>query len=249
MKRKYKTLACLALLALVACDHIVPCDSGRFLPVGERVWVEIMPVQCAGNVWQQEWINARGEYPTREQEEEVLHAFFHKRGADFYAYREEWVLEVICLACSCPIGYVARLQINTEDFALFAQYGFTLAAGNAAHCEGELPEDEVAFVADPHALEFGDSYFLHADSVQLQEEKLQLGISYSGGCRKHEYELRLHRIEDTVAYIFLYHNSNGDPCEAYLTARLRANLESFFMRDDWAKLVLLGPRGEQVHLR
>lgn len=249
MKRTRTTLVRLALLALVACDHTVPCESGRFLPAGERVWVEIMPVQCAGNVWQQEWLNARGEYPKREQEEEVLRAFFRKRGADFYGYREEQVFEVVCAACSCPAGYVARLQINTEDFALFAQYGFALAAGNAAHCEGELPEDEIAFVADPHSLEFGGSYFLHADSVQLQEEKLRLMISYSGGCRKHEYELRLHRIEDTVAYIFLYHNGNGDPCEAYITVRLRANLSDFFLRDDWAELVLLGPRGEQVRLR
>ncbi len=249
MKRILLRLSCAALLALAACDHIVPCETARFLPSGDRVWVEIMPVQCEGNVWQQEWIKEKGESPAREQEAEVLRAFFRKRGAEFYAYREEWVLEIICQACSCPMGYAARLLINTEDFSLFEQYGFKLASGNAAHCDADSSQSEIAFNANPHALEFGDSYFLHADSAKLVDERLQLRISYSGGCRKHEYELRLNRIENTVAYIFLYHNGNGDPCEAYLTVRLRADLRSFFVRDDWAKLVLLGPNGEAIALR
>jgi hypothetical protein len=217
--------------------------------LGGRVWVEIVPVQCAGNVWQQEWIKERGEYPAREQEEEVLHAFFRKRGVDFYAYREEGVFEVVCAACFCPVGYAARLLIDAEDFSVFEQYGFKLASGNAAHCGDDLPEGEIAFDANPHALEFGGSYFLHADSVKLVDERLRLTISYSGGCRMHEYELRLHRIENTIAYIFLHHNGNGDPCEAYVTVRLRADLRGFLMRDDWAKLVLLGPAGEEVRLR
>ncbi|MEK7727787.1 MAG: hypothetical protein AAB354_05195 [candidate division KSB1 bacterium] len=237
-----------AACLLPACNHLVPCESGRFLPSGAQVWVEIMPVQCAGNVWQQEWIKEKGEYPLREQEEEVLRVFFRKRGVEFYAYREEGVFEVVCLACSCPMGYAARLLINTEDFSVFEQYGFKLASGNAAHCD-DLPEGEIAFNANPHALEFGGSYFLHADSAKLVDERLQLRISYSGGCRTHEYELRLHRIENTVAYIFLYHHGNDDPCEAYVTVRLRADLHNFFMRDDWAKLVLLGPNGEQISLR
>lgn len=224
---------------MCACRHVDALN-------GEQVWVANMPTQCLNNVWQQEWIKAGGEY-SHEREEEILRAFFRKRGAHLVEYREEWIMEAVCAACSCPAGYVARLLINVKDLALFEHYGFVLASESDG-----LPPDstvhDIPFEDDPHALEFGDAYTLRADSVLLKAESLQLMIAHGGGCRTHEYTLRLHRIEDTVAYIFLHHNANGDLCKAYYTVRLRADLASFFVRDDWAKLVLLGPNGERIPL-
>ncbi len=247
MKRNAKWLLSAAMFITTACDHLVPCDGGRLVPNAEHVWVEIMPTQCLSNVWQQEWIEENGEY-SREQEEEALHAFFRKRGVDFYEYRTEQVADIVCAACGCLEGYAARLRIDAKNLSTFEQYGFTLGSGSAALCD-DLPDSVIAFNAEPQRVNFGGSYTLHADSAALEGTTLKLVLSYSGGCREHEYELRLNRIENTVAYIFLHHNANGDPCEAYLTVRLRADLQSFFMRDDWAKLVLLGPNGEQISLR
>lgn len=226
-----------ALMLLAACDHIDPLE-------GERIWVATLPAQCLSNVWQQEWINAGEEY-SPEREEEVLRAFFRKRGVNFFEYREEWVMEAVCAACSCPAGYVARLLIHVKDLALFERYGFVLASESGVPWPDSTVHD-IPFESDPHALEFGEAYALFADSIALKKESLQILIAHSGGCRTHEYTLRLHRIEDTVAYLFLHHHGNGDPCEAYYSVRLRADLSAFFVRDDWAKLVLLGPHGERI---
>ncbi|MGH7490767.1 MAG: hypothetical protein ACREOO_00080 [bacterium] len=111
-----------------------------------------------------------------------------------------------------------------------------------------IADDLIPFDPQPQALDFGDAYTLRPDSSSLQGDFLKTVASYSGGCKPHAFEVRLQRVENLTAYIFIHHNGNGDLCEAYLTTPLRANLAPLLQRDDWDRLVLIAPNGIEVTL-
>lgn len=77
-------------------------------------------------------------------------------------------------------------------------------------------------------IEFGDTYEIRTsdpDSGEpsipaIEGNRLVMVVSYSGGCEEHEFDLRSSVVSDAAA-LWLYHNANGDPCEAYLTEKLR----------------------------
>ncbi len=352
-----------ALFTVSGCDVLSPFDD----TVEEKnlVWVETMPTQCLSNPWQQEWLKRHGNnynaYP-RAREQEIVRDFFVKRGANFYDYRIAWVAEAVCLACSCPEGYVLFLRVHKNHLPVFEQFDFRISGANlqlqidktvfdseetvtfklinsssyafaANGVDGfggegllvvkgsdfivqreqegfweHLPlppafEGVGRFIIDPnetrqgywlnyekrtgkfqlllrvqiggdslrvgyvasesfsitsnlipfdagsHNLDFGDGYVLHADSTHLDGDFLSTTVSYSGGCRFHEFEVRLQRIDNLTAYIFIHHHANSDPCEAYPTVALRSNLRALLQRDDWDKLVLLAPGGIEITLR
>jgi hypothetical protein len=111
-----------------------------------------------------------------------------------------------------------------------------------------VANDLILFDPQPHALELGDGYALHADSTTLIGDLFQTAVSYSGGCKTHVFEARLQRVENLTACIFIHHNGNGDLCEACLTTPLCANLAAILQRDDWDKLVFLAPGGTEITL-
>ncbi|MBC8180665.1 hypothetical protein H8E88_06020 [candidate division KSB1 bacterium] len=107
----------------------------------------------------------------------------------------------------------------------------------------------VNFDPMPYDLNFGDDYSINADKTYLSSDTLIFEISHSGGCEEHFYEVRFNRVENQTAYIFVYHNGNGDMCEAYLTSNLKSNLQTLLVRDDFADLYLLRPNQEAIKLR
>jgi hypothetical protein len=58
---------------------------------------------------------------------------------------------------------------------------------------------------------------------------LQLKISYSGGCKEHEFDLYWSgdwdKTKPPVAHLYLSHNANGDNCEAIKTQKLGFSLQ------------------------
>ncbi|MCX6224162.1 MAG: hypothetical protein NTV01_05350 [Bacteroidia bacterium] len=58
------------------------------------------------------------------------------------------------------------------------------------------------------------------DSAYVDDDCLMMQVSYSGGCRDHEFNLwRLppNALNPPPVELALSHNSNGDACEAYIT--------------------------------
>jgi len=71
------------------------------------------------------------------------------------------------------------------------------------------------------------------DAVAINEAKinnnlLQINVSYAGGCKKHEFQLYglkgILKSNPPQVIIYLHHNANGDMCEAYLTEGIEFNL-------------------------
>ena len=71
-----------------------------------------------------------------------------------------------------------------------------------------------------------DDYTLN--NAAIDEDTLQINVSYSGGCEKHEFTLVA---SDTFLesfpvqlHVSLAHNANGDTCEAYPTEKYQFDL-------------------------
>ena len=67
------------------------------------------------------------------------------------------------------------------------------------------------------------------NSAVVDGDVLATEVSYAGGCRNHEFFLRAARsfqeVSDSVRLeVAVIHNANEDPCEAFLTERLRFDL-------------------------
>ena len=67
------------------------------------------------------------------------------------------------------------------------------------------------------------------DSAAVKDDVLTAVVSYSGGCRNHEFTLMAPRSFQMSAgsvqlAITLIHDANGDPCEAYPSEQLRFDL-------------------------
>lgn len=72
-----------------------------------------------------------------------------------------------------------------------------------------------------------DSFDLN--SVLVDADTMTLNISYSGGCKDHEFNLFMSpaaflESNPVQANLYLRHNSHGDACEAYLTEEATFNL-------------------------
>ena len=71
---------------------------------------------------------------------------------------------------------------------------------------------------------YKNSASTNINSVSISGNLMTLGISYSGGCEKHSFELLGSRlIQKSLPPkrgIILYHNSNGDSCRELVTEEL-----------------------------
>ncbi len=72
--------------------------------------------------------------------------------------------------------------------------------------------------ADSKKLKFDRYRF---NDFKIFRDSLKINVSYSGGCREHQFKLvAKNYFGDSTspnAELILSHNSNMDPCEAYLT--------------------------------
>ena len=74
----------------------------------------------------------------------------------------------------------------------------------------------------------GDTYSINY--VKREGDFIQVNLSYSGGCKNHDFEV----IWDGVVYtdepchmnLMLVHDANDDLCEAYITETIVINLEA-----------------------
>lgn len=98
------------------------------------------------------------------------------------------------------------------------------------------------------------------DSAAVKDDVLTVVVSYSGGCRNHEFALIAPRSFQVSAgsvqlAITLVHDANGDRCEAYPSEQLRFDLrpisrlyrESFNQDSGTVHLRLAGHSGPLVY--
>ncbi|MEO0559318.1 MAG: hypothetical protein AAF170_14165 [Bacteroidota bacterium] len=72
--------------------------------------------------------------------------------------------------------------------------------------------------------DLGDAYVVEMDSAPLLDgDVLQVTVSYSGGCERHEFELGT-SATGPEHELWLKHDANNDTCEAYITERLRISV-------------------------
>ncbi|MDX1628106.1 MAG: hypothetical protein R3345_05370 [Fulvivirga sp.] len=97
---------------------------------------------------------------------------------------------------------------------------FTLIAVLSS-CE---ERDCCAQLSDP--IEVNDPYELKG--VEVVDHFLEIEVSYAGGCKEHEFAIEW---PDVITMVYppdfgvtLYHDSNGDTCEALITDTLRFDI-------------------------
>ena len=156
---------------------------------------------------------------------------------------------VIDYAGSGNCGFVIELDNGNRILPLYYPEGFTFAQGQRVHveyvelsttvssCDRGIPAD-VVFVEELNCASYVDLYFSNYDSLArdpvyiheafVDEDCLQIKISYSGGCKEHTINLaRMHPWipgSSTVPVFEIRHNANGDMCEAYFTREFRFDL-------------------------
>lgn len=84
------------------------------------------------------------------------------------------------------------------------------------------------FIGDPGSRFGTDEYALN--SATITGDTLNISVSYSGGCEKHQFTLvvsdNFHESFPVQLPASIAHNANGDTCEAYPTENYRFNLTS-----------------------
>jgi hypothetical protein len=93
--------------------------------------------------------------------------------------------------------------------------------------DGQLPMTAPASVVLGGDQRHSDPFLLRSASVN--GDVLAVEVSYSGGCRNHEFVLRAPRSFQTMSNsvlleITLIHDAHDDACEAFLTDQLRFDL-------------------------
>lgn len=77
--------------------------------------------------------------------------------------------------------------------------------------------------------EGSDPFVINSVSVNDNELKMFIEVSYSGGCEKHQFNLIWPEVIPTAyppkVSVILNHNANGDTCEAWLTNTLVIDLK------------------------
>ncbi len=106
--------------------------------------------------------------------------------------------------------------------------------------------NEIILLHNPPGPDFRNDRAL-IDSARISGDTLILVVSYSGGCREHEFKLfgsrSIIKTNPPQAEIYLSHNSNADPCEAWITQQLKFDLsplKNYYLQtfDDTGPLLL-----------
>jgi len=104
-----------------------PCSPLPTPDASGMVWLELEPVQCLGNPWEQDWLASHEmdyrSYP-REREAEIIKDYYARMGITVYDVKSERKYEYVCEACSCPRGDVLYLQISAAHLDRMIELGF-----------------------------------------------------------------------------------------------------------------------------
>ena len=166
---------------------------------------------------------------------------------DEITFQESGIVVDYAGAGNC--NFVIELDNGGRIQPLYYPSGFTFSNGQRVFVKyielnnviagcGRGTATEIIHAEELSCAPFLDLYANNYDSLAsdpiiiheafVDGECLNIKLSYSGGCKKHQIDLaRMHPSEansSTVPTFEIRHNANNDLCEAYFTQELRFNL-------------------------
>ncbi len=105
---------------------VAPVPAGMAEP---KVWFILKPLQCMDNPWEQDWLARNkkrvAKYP-REQEHEIVKAYFAKRGVKIWEVRTKAYVPGAprCTTCGCERGDRLSLSVSGSDVSKMKSLGY-----------------------------------------------------------------------------------------------------------------------------
>jgi len=121
------------------------------------------------------------------------------------------------------LGYPQNVFVDYNKQMVDEEFGFTVDSLVA------LTGFKNIIIIDDFALIDLKGDPLQINSVSVFGDNLQISVSYSGGCKEHEFGLFAGRAfmksNPVRSQLILAHNANNDSCEAWITETLSFNLQ------------------------
>lgn len=95
-----------------------------------KSWVQIDPIQCANNPWEQYWIESHGnDYSSLRGMDEfvIVKNYFEKQGIMIYEFNTARTYQTVQTSCSSPAGHTLYLLVSEEDVDKMLNLGFKLS--------------------------------------------------------------------------------------------------------------------------
>ncbi|QQS59570.1 hypothetical protein IPN35_01645 [Candidatus Peregrinibacteria bacterium] len=105
--------------------------SGEKKETLETIWMSILPIQCLGNPWEQEYLQNHNteNYPAKDDQQiSIIKDYYEKQGIPLLEVKKV-PLEgmVFCSACDCPAGYRLEVEIAKAFQNEIEKDGFTIS--------------------------------------------------------------------------------------------------------------------------
>lgn len=102
-------------------------DSTALLTL-QKTWVEIDPIQCLGNPWEQDWLKSHNDdYSTYPHGGETIKDYYKKYGVIIYDVKSEKTHDFVCEGCNCPIGNTLYFLIPNSAISQMTELGFKVS--------------------------------------------------------------------------------------------------------------------------
>ena len=95
----------------------------------------------------------------------------------------------------------------------------------------DIPPVDITYIGDVFIGDVGNRFGadeFDLNTATIEGDILKVNLSYSGGCKSHEFTLvasdLFHESSPVQLSIYIAHNANGDTCEAYPTEDYHFNL-------------------------
>ncbi|MGA1865679.1 MAG: thrombospondin type 3 repeat-containing protein, partial [bacterium] len=116
------------------------------------------------------------------------------------------------------------------------------------HVDAEIADGDPIILANGSDPEDWDLDHCNIEHINIACDRLQIKVSYGGGCREHEFKLAAwsYFLESypVQANILLSHNANDDPCDAVISETLYFDLSP--LKDEYRKMYPGDPHGSII---
>lgn len=122
-----------------------------------KTWVEIDPIQCLGNPWEQDWLKSHNNdyhsYPHSaysegidDGESIIIKDFYKKQGITVFDVRSGYGDKVIWASCSSSTGYTLYLMVSESSVDKMLNLNYTMSQEEALKHVGE----EISWTFKPY---------------------------------------------------------------------------------------------------
>ncbi len=128
-----------SLLGMTATVLSAPHNIGWVKQKTKKVWVQIDPIQCRGNPWEQGWQPIGDESGTvaqrlitlldRTAELKHVREYYNSGGITIFDARFEAPEQSVatCQGCACPRGDTLYLHVGEQDVQRMVERGYRIS--------------------------------------------------------------------------------------------------------------------------